>query len=92
MAIEDAMVLARCLAGIDDTEAALSRYETLRIGRTSEIVRKSADNGRRTHSRALSRADEAEAYIAAEYSRDKVEPRYDWLYRYDALGVAVTEP
>jgi hypothetical protein len=48
-------------------------------------------NGRRTHNRVLSRSDEAEAYIAAEYSRDKVEPRYDWLYRYDALGVAVGE-
>jgi salicylate hydroxylase len=92
MAIEDAIVLARCLAGIGDAEAALARYETLRIGRTSEIVRKSADNGRRTHNRVLSRSDEAEAYIAAEYSRDKVEPRYDWLYRYDALAVPITEP
>jgi salicylate hydroxylase len=89
MAIEDAAVMARCLADIDDAEEALARYEALRIERTSEIVRKSADNGRRTHNQVLSRSEDAEAYIAAEWSRDKVEPRYDWLYRYDALGVPI---
>jgi 2-polyprenyl-6-methoxyphenol hydroxylase-like FAD-dependent oxidoreductase len=40
-AIEDAAVLARCLSEAADPQAALRRYEALRIPRTSAIVRRS---------------------------------------------------
>lgn len=45
-AIEDAVVLARCLAdaGPDDVEAALRRYETARQNRTAQIQRASRGN------------------------------------------------
>ena len=36
-AVEDAVVLARCLSGGEDVPAALRRYEGLRMGRTAEI-------------------------------------------------------
>jgi salicylate hydroxylase len=87
MALEDGAVLARCLAAGDDAKAALLRYEALRVGRTSEIVRRSAENGKRSHSRTLTHKDEAEAYINAEWGKEKVEQRYDWLYGYDALSM-----
>ncbi len=38
MAIEDAVVLARCLKGAPDAVAALRRYETLRMPRTARVV------------------------------------------------------
>jgi len=36
-AVEDAVVLARCLGGVRDVPGALRRYEALRMGRTAEI-------------------------------------------------------
>lgn len=39
IAIEDAIVLARCLTGIGDAEAALRCYERLRYARTSAVSR-----------------------------------------------------
>jgi len=88
MAIEDAAVLALCLTAAGaDVAAALARYEALRIDRTTEVMRQSAENGQRSHSMILSRAEEAGAYIDAQWGNAKVEERYDWLYRYDALSV-----
>lgn len=46
MAIEDALVLADLLAQADTRQAALARYERLRVGRTSRIVRQSRRFGR----------------------------------------------
>jgi salicylate hydroxylase len=43
MAIEDGMVLARCLSGYTIPEA-LRRYEAARLDRTSRIVRGSLEN------------------------------------------------
>jgi len=45
-ALEDAVVLANCLCRIRPVEAALRRYEDLRILRTAAIVRKSKAAGR----------------------------------------------
>lgn len=45
-ALEDAVVLGRCLAGRADVPAALRRYEELRIPRTTELVRISRRNAR----------------------------------------------
>lgn len=41
-AIEDAVVLANCLAGADDPEAALRRYEERRVPRTGKVVKLSS--------------------------------------------------
>ena len=88
MAIEDGIVLARCMeASPGDPAAAFSQYESLRMGRTSQIVLKSAENARRFHNPALANADGAREYVTREWQPDKVSERYGWLFEYDALGI-----
>ncbi|MWD28382.1 NAD(P)-binding protein [Aquicoccus sp. SCR17] len=68
MAIEDAVVLGRCLDGVtaDGIEAALARYETERKPRTARIQENS---------------------LANEFM--KGQGNADWVYGYDAWGVAL---
>lgn len=82
MAIEDGFVLGRALAEVEGVPQALQRYEAARIGRTSEIVRKSTENGRRFHNPALADAEGAAAYVDREWSRERIAERYEWLFRY----------
>ena len=88
MALEDAVILVRCLDRFDVPDA-LARYEAARLDRTAAIVRGSADNTKRFHNRALATPEGAAAYIAREFTPEKVRQRYDWLYEYDALTVPV---
>jgi salicylate hydroxylase len=89
MAIEDGMVLARCLQDTPDVPEALRRYETARIDRTSRIVRGANDNTGRFHNPQLANPAEAVAIIDREFHPSQVKQRYDWLFEYDALTVAV---
>ena len=90
MAIEDGFVLARCVdQWPTDLAQAFVRYEQLRIERTSEIVRRSTENGRRFHNPALADATGAAAYVDREWSAAKVHERYDWLFRYAVDQVEV---
>ncbi len=89
MAIEDGMVLARCLADTSDVPEALHRYEVARLDRTSRIVRGAADNTSRFHNPKLADPEQAEAIIDQEFHSTKVAQRYDWLFEYDALTVPV---
>jgi salicylate hydroxylase len=89
MAIEDGMVLARCLEAYADPAIALEKFQTARLSRTTTIVTRSAENGRRFHNSALADAAGAAAYIDREWQPDRVRERYDWLYDYDALTVAI---
>jgi salicylate hydroxylase len=89
MAIEDGLVLARCLEAFDDVPEALRHYQDARMERTGKIVRGSADNAKRFHNSTLADAAEAEAYVDREFEESKVEARYDWLFRYDATTVAI---
>jgi salicylate hydroxylase len=84
MALEDAVVLTRCLEAFDVPDA-LRRYEAARLARTTAIVRGSSDNTKRFHNPAFATADGAAAYVEREFTPDKVGQRYDWLYEYDAL-------
>ncbi len=88
MALEDAIVAARCIdANRNDIPQALRQYERLRIERTSRIVLGSLENGKRFHNPALADAEGAQAYVTQQWAEDKVRQRYHWLFEYDALGV-----
>ena len=88
MALEDAVVVARCLDAFPVREA-LRRFEAARLDRTAAIVRGSADNTRRFHNPALGDPACAAEYIDREFAAEKIQQRYDWLYEYDALKVEV---
>ena len=85
MAIEDGMVLARCLSGQADVAAALAQFEAARVTRTSQIVRRSTEAAKRFHNPALADPAGAAAYVDREWTPDKIEARYGWLFEYDAL-------
>ena len=54
MAIEDAAVLARCIAQDTDVPAALAHYESLRRDRTAQVQRRSRQNAKIFHLSGLS--------------------------------------
>jgi salicylate hydroxylase len=87
-ALEDAVVIARCL-DLSDVPRGLTRYENARLQRTAAIVRGSSDNTKRFHNPALDSPEGAGAYLEREFWPEKVKQRYDWLYEYDALSVEV---
>ena len=79
-AIEDAAVLAHCLAdGLDHPAAALKRYESLRIPRTTRI--QNISHGR-AHINHLPDGPEQEARDA-EYAREDPLIANGWIYGYD---------
>jgi len=88
MAIEDAVILARCLDAFEVLEA-LRRYETLRLDRTSRIVRASRENVARYHNPQLADPATAQDFMAREFAPRAMSARYDWLYEYDALSVPI---
>lgn len=90
MAIEDAIVLARCLS-LDRASpaAALHRYNTARCDRTKAIVDKSWAQSRRRHNEALADPATAVAFISENWARERINEWYDWIYEYDGMKVAI---
>jgi salicylate hydroxylase len=91
MAIEDAAIMGRCLAGRFD-QSALHLFEKVRLERTALIVRRSLQNAMRFHNPILADLGQAEAYIQAEWDPEKVRTRYDWLFEYNPLSVKLDLP
>jgi salicylate hydroxylase len=89
MAIEDGMVLARCLSACQDAETALARYDAARVERTAKLVRGANEMAKRFHNPALADAAGAKAYVDAQWNEETVKQRYDWIFSYDATRVAV---
>ncbi len=90
MAIEDAYVVAACLAKhAGDPERAFARYEDIRKERTSSVVRKSHENRRHVFSPALADSGALAAEVARYWREQHARERLDWLYRYDATAIAV---
>jgi salicylate hydroxylase len=90
MAIEDGYIVARCIGEYPaDPVLALKRYEAVRIDRTTDIVLRSTENGKRFHNPALASADGAAAYVDREWTEAKVRERYEWLFRYNVDEVRV---
>lgn len=90
MALEDGVVLARCLAErADDVPAALLAYEAARCERTSKLVRAANDNAKRFHNPVLRTSEGAERYVDAEWHEDKIKKRYDWVFDYDPVTARI---
>ena len=89
MAIEDGVVLARSLAAHDDVAAALKAYEDARRDRTSRLVRAANDNAARFHNPALGNSEGAARYVDSEWQEAKVKQRYDWVFEYDPVRIAI---
>jgi len=89
MAIEDGFVLARCFDAHDDAAEALAAYDAARVERAAKLVRGANEMTKRFHNPALADATGARAYVEREWQEERVKARYDWIYFYDATGVAV---
>ena len=89
MAIEDAAVMARCLAMQNSASEAFAQFENLRWQRTADIVNRSSDNAKRFHNPQLSDSAKAVDYVSSEWEPEKVRRRYDWLFEHDALKLAL---
>ena len=93
MAIEDAMVLARCIvAEPRSLPSALRCFERTRLHRTTAIVHGSTEMARRFHNPVLADPVRAAEYVTREWEPERVKTRYDWLYDYDARSVALEMP
>lgn len=88
-AIEDGMVLSRCLTEATGVEAALRAYEGARSQRTAKIARRSAERGEHVRSRTLADPESAARYVEAEWSAESMSARYDWIFEYNAMETPV---
>jgi salicylate hydroxylase len=88
MAIEDGLVLARCLdKHRDDVQAGLSSYEAARLERTTRTVNSSGEQANKITNDALADPNLAEDDLAREWQKKRVS--YDWAYSYDAATAAI---
>ena len=88
MAVEDGYLLGRAIGQYGaDPALALQKYQAARIERTTSIVLRSTENGKRFHNPALASPDGAAAYVDHEWAEPKVRERYDWLFRYNVDDV-----
>jgi salicylate hydroxylase len=95
MALEDALLLARCLTELGHAHgvpAALARFVALRLPRTTRIVQGAADNTHRFHNPLLADPAAAAAYIDREWEPSRVRQRYDWLFEHDVTRLPLDRP
>jgi salicylate hydroxylase len=85
MAIEDAAVLAQCVASATDIPSGLVRYETLRHERTARIQAGSRRNARVFHLSGLN------AWLRNRALAVGRGPALGWVYGYDPLTVGRLE-
>jgi salicylate hydroxylase len=89
MALEDAVVLGRCLDKYGDIATAFQRYQDARIEVTTRKVVGANENATRFHNPALATEAGATAYVDREWSRDAIIRRYEWIFTYAADTVAI---
>jgi salicylate hydroxylase len=84
MGIEDAWVLADCLAGSDGMAAGLARYQLAREGRCRRIVAAATANAKAYHLGGVTRAvAHLGLRIGGAVAPGAILSRYDWLYGHD---------
>lgn len=90
MALEDAWVLADCLAGIAETGEALHTYQAARKPRTARIVQAANDNAANYHLRPGPYRVAAHTALraAARFAPHAVTNRFNWLYHHDVTQQA----
>jgi 2-polyprenyl-6-methoxyphenol hydroxylase-like FAD-dependent oxidoreductase len=81
MAIEDAVVLAKCLRDISDTPTALATYERLRRDRVERIVAQGARTGRNKTSGPVGRAL-ADVLLPVVFKLFVTEKKLAWMYNH----------
>lgn len=88
MALEDAFVLARCLAEDADPRASLARYQALRSPRTARIVQAATDNATNYHLRPgpLRFAAHSALRLANRFAPHLVTGKFDWVHRFDVTA------
>lgn len=88
MALEDAYVLARCLARTPgDPARAFASYESLRLPRTARVQEASRANATYFHAGGLARVARNAALIAGQrLAPGRLLSRYDWLYGLDVTA------
>lgn len=89
MAIEDAIVLARCLDACAGVAEAFRRYEIARLDRTSRIVLSSLEGAERIRNPALADPAQARSFMDRTFGSSAVSTRLEWLYEYDAGVVPI---
>ena len=91
MAIEDAVVLAKCLNAEGVSQASLQRYEKLRKPRTSKVLASARANMGVFHRSNI--VTQAATYgpmkLADRLFPSFVRSRQDWIYGYDVRAVTV---
>jgi salicylate hydroxylase len=87
-AIEDAVVLARCLsdASTNDAVSALRRYEDARQGRTAQVQTSSLSNRDLFHMVDGQEQKDRDMILSISPPGMSI---LDWVYEYDALTVAI---
>jgi salicylate hydroxylase len=91
MAIEDGLVLARCLeAHPNDPARAFAGYEAARVARANRCVRAAERNRQIFHDGRLAEPADAARYVATQWNETAVRERYDWLFAHDALTCPIT--
>jgi salicylate hydroxylase len=90
-ALEDGAALTACLAREPDVEAAVQRYEQLRLPRASRIQALSTENKTRFHLPDGERQRERDALMAGG-GTDFAIRAVEWIYAHDAAAVDASAP
>lgn len=89
-ALEDGLILARCLDAFDDVETALARYDALRIPRTTRVVEESSANQARYHDPSLDDPVAGKAYVERAWANQ--QDLRSWVFAYDPVHVPLEAP
>jgi salicylate hydroxylase len=87
MAIEDSLILARCLEASTSIVEALRRYEVARLNRTSRIAQSALEHLMRTRDE-LADPKLAEAFMERLFASASGDT-YDWIHQYNAASAPV---